>query len=268
MDRLDTMPGNVTDGRRAAPGAADLRGFWRGRRCPLERMTLGQLITVFVRHPAVAVYLALIAASAAFVALLRSPAAGAWGLVAAAMAALLIYPPVEYLLHRFVLHGRFLYRSPRTVDLWKRIHYDHHRDPDDLRVLFGALSTTLPTIALVTLPTGALIAGAAGAAATFGAGALSVLVYEFVHTLQHLPYAPRSAVLRRLKRHHALHHRHNERGNFGITSSIVDHLAGTYYGRASEVPRSPTTFDLGYTAAERVRYPWLAERSEPGDPAR
>jgi hypothetical protein len=49
------------------------------------------------------------------------------------------------------------------------------------------------------------------------------------------------------------------------TSSLIDHLAGTYYPRASEVPRSPTTFDLGYTAAERIRYPWLAERSEPGD---
>ena len=268
MDRFDAIPGTVTARRRAAPGATDLRGFWRGRRCPLERMTLGQLVAVFVRHPAVAAYAALIAASAVLVALLRSPAAGSLSLVAAALAAMLIYPPVEYLLHRFVLHGRFLYRSPRTVALWKRIHYDHHRDPDDLRVLFGALPTTLPTLALVTLPIGALIAGAAGAAATFGAGALSVLVYEFVHTMQHLPYAPRRAVLRRLKRHHVLHHRHNERGNFGIVSSLVDHLAGTYYARASEVPRSPTTFDLGYTAAERVRYPWLAERSEPGDPGR
>ena len=231
-------------------------------------MTLGELTAVFVRHPAVAAYLALVVGSAVLVALLRSPAAGGLSLAGAALAALLVYPPAEYLLHRFVLHGRFLYRSPRTVTLWKRIHYDHHRDPDDLRVLFGALPTTLPTIAVVTIPTGALIAGAAGAAATFGAGVLSVLVYELVHCVQHLPYTPRSAVLRRLKRQHLLHHLHNERGNFGITSSLVDHLAGTYYPRASDVPRSPTAFDLGYTAVERVRYPWLAERSEPGAPGR
>jgi len=261
------MLGSVMDQRRGGTGAADLRGFWGRQRCPVERMTLAELLAVFVRHPAVAAYLAVVAASALLVGLLRAPDTGP-GLIAAAGAAFLIYPPAEYLLHRFVLHGRFLYRSPHTVTLWKRIHYDHHRDPDDLQVLFGALPTTLPTIALVTLPTGALIAGAAGAAATLGAGALCMLVYEFVHCMQHLPCTPRHRVLRRLKRLHMLHHRHSERGNFGITSSLVDHLAGTYYPRASEVPRSPTAFDLGYTAAERVRYPWLAERSEPGDAGR
>jgi sterol desaturase/sphingolipid hydroxylase (fatty acid hydroxylase superfamily) len=228
-------------------------------------MSLRQVLAAYVRHPAVGAYLALVAASVIVAALLRSPSTSGRALAAAAAAALVIYPFAEYLLHRFVLHGRFLYRSPRTVDLWKRIHYDHHRDPDDLRVLFGALITTLPTIAILTLPTGALIAGAAGAAITFGAGAASMLIYEFVHCVQHLPYAPRDPVLRRLKRQHLLHHLHNEHGNFGITSSFLDHVAGTYYPRASEVPRSPTTFDLGYTAAERIRYPWLAERSEPGD---
>jgi sterol desaturase/sphingolipid hydroxylase (fatty acid hydroxylase superfamily) len=246
----------------------DLRGFWRHRHCPLDRLTLRQIVTVYFSHPAVGVYVALVAASAILVVLLSSPATGGLSLAGAAAAALLVYLPAEYLLHRFVLHGRFLYRSPRTVALWKRIHYDHHRDPDDLRVLFGALQTTLPTIALATIPTGALIAGAPGAATTFGTGVLSFLVYEFVHCVQHLPYTPRNPVLRRVKRLHLLHHLHNERGNFGITSSVVDHLVGTHYGRASDVPRSPTAFDLGYTDAERVRYPWLAQRSEPGDPGR
>lgn len=233
-------------------------------------MTLRELTVVYLRHPAVGAYLALVAASAALVVLLlpRSPDAGGLSLAGAAAAALLMYPPAWYLLHRFVLHGRFLYRSPRTVALWKRIHYDHHRDPGDLRVLFGAPLTTLPTIALATVPTGALIAGAAGAAAAFGAGVLSALFYEFCHCVEHLPYTPRNPVLRRMKRLHLLHHLHNERGNFGITNFVVDRLAGTYYPRARDVPWSPTAFNLGCTAAERVRYPWLAERSEPGDPGR
>jgi sterol desaturase/sphingolipid hydroxylase (fatty acid hydroxylase superfamily) len=233
-------------------------------------MTLREVITVYFRHGAVHAYLALVAASAALVVLLRParPDAGVLGLAGAAAAAFLLYPPAEYLLHRFLLHGRFLYRSPRTVDLWKRIHYDHHRDPDNLQVLFGALPTTLPTIALATVPAGALIAGPAGAAAAFGAGVVSMLLYEFCHTVDHLPYAPRNPLLRRLKRLHLLHHLHNERGNFGITSFVLDRLVGTYYRRASEVPRSATAFDLGYSGAERVRYPWLAQRSEPGDPGR
>jgi sterol desaturase/sphingolipid hydroxylase (fatty acid hydroxylase superfamily) len=233
-------------------------------------MTLRELITVYVRHPAVVAYLALVAASAVLAALLcaAAPDVSGLGLAGAVAAAFLLYPPAWYLLHRFLLHGRFLYRSPRTVDLWKRIHYDHHRDPLDLRVLFGAPYTTLPTIALATVPTGALIAGAPGAAAAFGAGVVSALFYEFCHCVEHLPYTPRNPVLRRMKRLHLLHHLHNERGNFGITNFVVDRLAGTYYRRASDVPRSATAFDLGYTAAERVRYPWLAQRSEPGDVGR
>jgi len=87
----------------------------------------------------------------------------------AVVAALLVYPLVWYLLHRFVLHGQFLYRSPITAGLRKGIHYDHHQDPNDLRVLFGALQTALPTIGAVTLPLGSLIGGSAGAAAAVAA---------------------------------------------------------------------------------------------------
>ena len=233
-------------------------------------MTLRDLVAVYFRHPAVWAYLGLLAVSAALVVMLRplSPGVSALGLAGAAALAFLLYPLIEYLLHRFLLHGRFLYRTPFTVDLWRRIHYDHHSDPDNLQVLFGALPTTLPAMIVATVPSGLLIGGPAGAAASFAAGVVSVLVYEFCHTVDHLPYAPRNPLLRAVKRLHLLHHLHNERGNFGITSFVVDRLLGTYYGRASEVPRSATAFDLGYTGAERIRYPWLAQRSGSGDAGR
>jgi sterol desaturase/sphingolipid hydroxylase (fatty acid hydroxylase superfamily) len=233
-------------------------------------MSLAQVLEVYVRHPAIWSYLALLAGSVVLVGLLRplSPGASAPALASAAGVAFLLYPPIEYLLHRFLLHARFLYRSPRTVDLWRRIHYDHHSDPDDLQVLFGALPTTLPTIVAAAVPPGLLIAGPAGAAAAFAAGLVAMLVYEFCHTVHHLPYAPRNPLLRRLKRLHLLHHLHNERGNFGISSSLLDRLIGTYYDRATDVPRSATVFDLGYTGAERIRYPWLAQRSGSGDAGR
>src|SRR5690606_38467083 len=80
---------------------------------------------------------------------------GTWlGIAVAVALGLIIYPLVWYTLHRWVLHGRYLYRDRRTAALWKRIHFDHHQDPYDLRVLFGALHTTLPTIALATAPIG------------------------------------------------------------------------------------------------------------------
>jgi sterol desaturase/sphingolipid hydroxylase (fatty acid hydroxylase superfamily) len=226
-------------------------------------MSLRQLVGAYLTHPAIRAYAVLFVAGSGL-AWFSGRQAGAARLLELGVpfaAAVLMYPFAEYLLHRFVLHSRMLYRSPRTVALWKRIHYDHHTDPHDLDVLFGALHTTLPTIALVTLPTGAAIGGPAGAAAAFAAGVGCMLVYEFVHCVAHLAYTPRSAVLQRLKRQHLLHHFHTEHGNFGITSTLVDHLVGSYYAEPGARPRSETVFNLGYGEAERRRYPWLAQRS-------
>lgn len=258
--------------RRSEPGTSRRawRAFWRERKYYLDRMSLGDLTVAYFQHPSVAVYVALLGASATLALSLSHGPVGARALTLglAALAALLMYPLAWYLLHRFVLHGRSLYRSPRTVDLWKRIHYDHHVDPNDLRVLFGALYTTLPTIAIATLPTGTLIGGVAGAAAAFAAGVASTLFYEFCHCVEHLRYTPRNRILRRMKRLHLLHHFHNERGNYGITNFFWDRVAGTYYDRAGQVPPSDTVFNLGYGEEERVRYPWLAQASEPPDGAR
>lgn len=227
-------------------------------------MSLRQVLAVYVRHPAIGVYLALVALGLALALGLGGPSPGerAPALLTAVLVTVLAFPLAEYLLHRFLLHGRFLYRRPWTAGVWLRIHYAHHADPDDLRVLFGALSTTLPPIVAISLPLGGLIAGGPGAAAAFATGVACMLVYEFCHTVDHLPYTPRSPVLRHLKRLHLLHHFHNEQGNFGITSSVVDRLVGSYYESAPERPRSPTVFNLGYVGDERVRYPWLARRSQ------
>lgn len=54
-----------------------------------------------------------------------------------------------------MLHSRWMFRTPVLAAMWKRIHYDHHMDPDRLEILFGALYTTLPTLLLVAaLPAG------------------------------------------------------------------------------------------------------------------
>lgn len=225
-------------------------------------MSLGDVAVAWIQHPAVLTYLGLLALSAGLALRLSDGPLGAQAvsLGLPALAVLLIYPVAEYLLHRFVLHARFLYRSPHTVRLWKRIHYDHHADPDDLRVLFCALHTTLPTLAVVTLPVGLALGGTAGGAAAVATGLACLLVYEFCHAVDHLPYLPRNRLLARLKRHHLLHHFHNDRGNYGITSLFVDRLADTHYERAG-VPTSDTVFNLGYDEAEQRRYPWLAQVS-------
>ncbi|GBD43445.1 hypothetical protein HRbin40_00918 [bacterium HR40] len=233
-------------------------GPWDPEPRLLNRMGFRDLLRAYFTYYAIQVYLLCVVAGG----LLAARWAESWeGPALAALVTVLVYPFVEYLVHRFVLHSRWLYRSRFTARVWKRIHYDHHRNPNDLGVLFGALYTTLPTIALVTLPLGGLIGGAAGAAAAFAAGSAVFAFYEFCHCVQHLPVSPKNRWLRDIKRRHLAHHFHNEQGNFGITSSLVDRLVGTFYDPPHTRPKSPTVFNLGYTGPERERYPWVAQSS-------
>lgn len=229
---------------------------WSGRKYFLDKMTLHELVRAYVTYPAIQIYalLGVVGIGVAFY--------WADGLVRPLIAAgltIMVYPLVWYLLHRFVLHGRFLYKRPSTSALWRRIHFDHHQDPNELGVLFGALHTTLPTILIVALPLGWLVAGIAGSAAALAAGLLTTCFYEFCHCIQHLPFSPKNASLRRIKARHLAHHFHSEKGNYGITNFFWDKVLGTYYAEPKKFPRSQTVFNLGYVGEEEVRFPWVAE---------
>ncbi len=161
-----------------------------GRSFDLGKMDLRQLWIAYLTYPTILLYFALAIASA-FVS--AHFFAGWTRTLCAMIAVVLVYPVVWYLLHRYVLHGRVLYKIKWTATLWKRIHFDHHQDPHLLDVLFGAPVTTLPTIAFITLPIGYLIGGVGTAAAAFGTGVAITCIYEFFHCIQHLNYKPRSA---------------------------------------------------------------------------
>ena len=149
-------------------------GFWAGSKYNLSRMTMADLVRAYFTHYAVVAYIALsVVGAIATVAL--APSWGAAPLIAlAALAAVIVYPLVWYALHRWVLHGRMLYKSALTARVWKRIHFDHHQDPHDLGVLFGALYTMLPSMVIITLSLGWLIAGSAGASACLAAALLTL----------------------------------------------------------------------------------------------
>jgi hypothetical protein len=84
--------------RRAAP---------TDQRHRLDKMSLGDLVAAYFAHYTILTYLVLAAAAIASSAALST----GWGEpVAGVTAALLVYPTAEYGLHRWVLHGRFLYR--------------------------------------------------------------------------------------------------------------------------------------------------------------
>ena len=232
---------------------------WARQKYFLNKMSLRELLVAYFTHHSILTYLGLIVVS---VWLVVSFAPSAGPPLLAALVIVLVYPLVEYLMHRHVLHSRFLYRHRATAALWKRIHYDHHQNPSDLAVLFGALYTTLPTIFVVATPIGWLIGGPAGAATAFATALALFALYEFCHCVQHLPFTPRYEWLRMLKKHHLAHHFHSEQGNFGITSFLWDRAFGTLYRGVQEVPRSATVHNLGYAGAEREAYPWVAELSD------
>lgn len=233
-------------------------GFWNNRTHHLNKMTLRQLVAAYFQYYAIQAYI-LIAVVSIYVALTHITAI----LPNLAIIALvgLVYPLAWYGLHRYVLHGRFLFRSKLTASMWKRIHYDHHQDPYDLGILFGALYTTLPTVALVTLPIGYAIDGIGGAATGLATGVIVTCLYEYCHCIQHLAYKPKSEFLKRIKKLHMAHHFHNENGNYGITNYFWDRLFSTFYANPSDIEKSPTVFNLGYTEEEAKSFPWVERLS-------
>ena len=227
----------------------------------LGKMSLRDLIPAYFTYPAILVYLTLATITAAL-AVWQGALAIPLRTLLAASSSVVMYPVIWYLLHRYILHSRFLYRFPATARLWKRIHFDHHQDPNRLDVLFGSLTNTLPTLVIATVPVGYWISGNwSGAATALASGLITTCVYEFFHCIQHLNYQPKNAWLRRIKKLHMAHHFHNENGNFGIVSFWVDRLAGTAYEEMIERPRSRTVFNLGYDDAEAERFPWVAALS-------
>ena len=151
-------------------------------------------------------------------ALVLSTPAARWpeatGLVAAGWAG---WTAIEYLLHRFVLHGLLPFR---------RWHEEHHLRPTALICTPTLLSASLITV-LVFLPT--LAWGGAWRACALTLGVVSgYLLYAVTHHATH-HWRSDNAWLARRKRWHALHHHAVGRGGYGVTSAFWDRLLGTAF---------------------------------------
>jgi len=132
-----------------------------------------------------------------------------------------VWSLVEYLFHRYVLHGRFLHERLDPL------HWEHHERPFDGWHISGELKDILPLFAVAapfsflfpvyTLP--ALLAGVVQ----------SYVGEEWIHYFLHFGES-RNRYFRRLKRYHLYHHspRGIEKG-FGITSGIWDLVFHTGY---------------------------------------
>ena len=185
-----------------------------------ERILLGALDRmVYSSATYWVVMLSDLAAALAFLALGLNRFSGPWVVAGGvAIVGFISCGLLEYVVHRWVLHG--------PPSLARRGHAQHHAEPRAL------ISTPL-----FVIMTGALaIWGLLGLVLPAGLAALLVFglyagynYFALVHHWQHhrgtdLAFG---AYWRRLERLHDLHH-HRQVVNFGISTTIWDHLFGTF----------------------------------------
>ncbi|MDQ6418875.1 sterol desaturase family protein [Paenibacillus sp. LHD-117] len=202
-------------------------------------MTKKQLYKDFFLHADITVMVALLAAIAGthlalYGASFRSAIFFAAGLIGFMFS--------EYLTHRFFFHLKAP-SNPFFLKLLKRLHYDHHSFPNDLKLLFLPLWYSLP-IFVVFVGACYLITDLTDASAAFAAGLIAMLlIYEWKHYVAHRPLQPRTKLGKWVKKTHLLHHFKNENFWYGVSTPFVDAIFGTLKDE-KQVPTSAFVKDL------------------------
>ena len=178
-------------------------------------------------------------------AILAAGLAGAWHLPIWLVAlGALLFTLSEYTTHRFMFHARPSNRAWLRAKQ-HRLHDDHHMDPARLDLLFLPLWYVLPNLLVTSMLAYAVLRDAGQVAALVLGATLALLHYEWVHFIAHLPYTPKTAAGRWMKRYHLRHHFVNEKLCYGVSNPAMDILYRTFRD-----PRDGTR-----SATTRVLYP-------------
>ncbi len=136
---------------------------------------------------------------------------------------------IEYWLHRVLFHH---------APILSEIHERHHYSPQDLIGTPAWASALIGLIAVAT-PSWAALGFDLGTAMTAGL-VTGYLGYVFVHYTTHHWRPRHGSYLYRARVRHARHHHLSHSGNFGVTTSLWDHVFGTTI--KARAPR----FDVDY----------------------
>jgi hypothetical protein len=180
-------------------------------------------------------------------------------------------PPVEWLIHVFLLHARPLRVGDHSYELLAaREHRAHHEAPGVLDgVLLPAYAVLVfavliaVTVWALSFPIHLVLGGDRLAPAATGLVISYAILgaYEWSHFLIHTPYQPRGRYYRSIWRGHRLHHFKYEHYWFGVTSTLGDKLLRTAPEQSS-VPKSGTARTLGQRLAA---FPLGESDDSPGD---
>jgi sterol desaturase/sphingolipid hydroxylase (fatty acid hydroxylase superfamily) len=151
------------------------------------------------------------------------------------LAGLPVWTLVEYVSHRYILHGRF----KKSKHRWKihkhfahkvldPLHWEHHERPFDGLHINGTIKDLLPLFA-VAAPLSFLLFPAFTASMLLAGVCQGYVTEEWVHHSVHY-YNFRNRYWRHIKKYHLYHHTSQgmERG-FGITSAFWDGVFKTRF---------------------------------------
>ncbi|MBN8207734.1 sterol desaturase family protein [Bacillus sp. NTK071] len=139
----------------------------------------------------------------------------------------LIFSVIEYTTHRFFFHLKTP-KNPVLLKVLQRLHYDHHKDPNNLHLMFLPIWYTIPQFLLISYFI-YLITHQLGSSVAVGLGLMFMLLfYEWKHYIAHQPIVPRTKFGKWLKKTHLLHHYKNENYWYGVTNPFVDIILGTF----------------------------------------
>lgn len=177
----------------------------------------------FVLFPDIMIMLILFAPLMGYT-LFNALSVGTW---VAFMIGMATYAMSEYVIHRFLFHMKTP-KNPFLLKVIKRLHFDHHADPDDLKLLFLPIWFSVPGFSIyavifyfITNNISLTVAYVAGIVFYF-------MYYEWKHYIAHRPIQPRTALGKKIKKAHLWHHFKNENYWFGVTHTSVDKTFGTY----------------------------------------
>ena len=153
-----------------------------------------------------------------------------WNVLAAALIGLLIWPLVEYLLHRFLFHWQPQNPGPRLQRFLFLMHGVHHAQPREKTRLVMPPVVSLP-MALIFYLLFWLVAGRLFCAINYVDGLtagflLGYVGYDMTHyALHHFSFKGNYFV--HLRRHHMAHHFKNHMADFGVSSWFWDDVFKT-----------------------------------------
>jgi sterol desaturase/sphingolipid hydroxylase (fatty acid hydroxylase superfamily) len=154
----------------------------------------------------------------------------------ALLCGVVVWPLIEYLLHRFVYH---------EVAVIKDLHGMHHSHPNDL--VGSPLWVSVACFASV-LWFLARLWGFEIASGIICGLMLGYVSYLLIHNAVHRWQLGEKSWMRNYRLRHIRHHRHHAPGNFGVTTGFWDRVFGTEIvpertrrTRPVEAPEQPQT---------------------------